>query len=76
MGFAMFGNVFSDLDNWIRGWDSMTFAIVTIVLVSLLCMYGTSFLKGLLGGKFKFKFFSFIFLALVTTMLVYICIKH
>ena len=76
MSFAMLGNVFSDLDNWIRGWDSMTFAIVTIVLVSLMCMYGTSFLKGLLGGQFKFKFFSFIFLALVTTMLVYICIKH
>lgn len=76
MGLGMLASIFTDLENWIRSWDSTTFAVVLIVFLGLMTMFGTDFLKGLLGGKTKFKFFSFLFLALSTTALVYICIKY
>lgn len=76
MSFGMLANIFTDLDNWIRGWDGTTFAIITIIFVALIGMFSTNLVKGMLGSKFKFKFLSFLFLALSTTILVYICIKH
>lgn len=76
MGFGMLANIFTDLDNWIRSWDGTTFAIIVIVFVALMAMFSSNFIKGILGSKFKFKFLSFLFLALSTTILVYICIKH
>lgn len=74
MGFGMLANILTDLDNWIRSWDSTTFAIIVIVFISLMAMYGTNFLKGIIGSKFKFL--SFLFLVISTIILVYICIKH
>lgn len=76
MNFGMLANIFTDLDNWIRSWDDTTFAIIIVVFVALLAMFSSAFIKGLLGEKFKFKFFPFLFLAISAGILVYICLKH
>ena len=76
MELAMLGNIFTDLNNWIRGWSQVTFAIVLCLLIIIGLMFSVNILKGLLGGKTKFKVFSFIFLALIIGIIIYICIKH
>ena len=76
MGFSMLGDVFTDLNNWIRGWSDATFAVVMIILVAIAFMFFINLIKGFLGFKFKFKFFSFLFLELIILIIVYLCIKH
>lgn len=76
MGLSLLGNIFTDLNNWVRGWSTVTFAIVMTILVLIATMFAVNILKGLLGGKTKFKVFSFIFFALIVGIIIYICIKH
>ena len=76
MGSALLGNIFTDLNNWVRGWSDTTFAVVIILLVAIACAFFVNLIKGLIGSKIQFKFFSFLCLALIIGIIVYLCIKH
>ncbi len=73
MVLSLLGNIITDCNNWIKGWDDTTFAIVLIVLIGLMAMFTINLFKGFLASKFKFRYFSFFFLAIVLFMLIYIC---
>lgn len=76
MALSLLGDVFTDLNNWFRGWSDATFAVVMIILVAIAFMFFINLIKGFMGSKFKFKFFSFLFLAIIIGIIIYLCIKH
>ena len=71
---SLIGDIIVDLNNWVRSWDSTVFAIVIIILVFIGTMFSINIIKALIGGTIKFKFFSFLFLALVLGAMIYICL--
>ncbi len=76
MSLSMLGDVFTDLNNWIRGWSDVTFAVVMIVFIALAFMFLINLIKGFLGSKFRFRFFSFLFLAIIVGIVIYLCIMR
>lgn len=76
MALSLLGDVFTDLNNWVRGWSDATFAVVMIILVAIAFMFFINLIKGFMGSKFTFKFFSFLFLAIIIGIIIYLCIKH
>ena len=73
---SLLGNFFTDISNWIKGWSNVTFVIVILIFVALMAIFFTNLLKGFLGSKFQFRFFSFLFLAIIIALLVYICVIY
>lgn len=74
MNISLLSDFIMDIKNWIYNWDTVTFAIVVIILSLLMAVSGITFLKAILGDKNKFKIFQVIFLGLLIAMLVIILV--
>ncbi len=73
---SLLGNFFADITNWIRGWSNVTFAIVMAIFVILATIFFINLIKGFTGSKVKFRFFSFLFLAIIIGLTVYVCLAR
>ena len=70
MGFV------NDINFWIQGWDDITFALVTIVLVLFLALATTAFIKKAVSDKPAIKIGKIIVIALFLFMIVYVISVH
>lgn len=73
---ALLGDVFTNLTNWIRGWDRVVFIIVMLVFAISMLLLLINLIKGFIGSKPKFKFLSFFVLAILVGLTIYICLAR
>lgn len=66
----------NDINFWIQGWDDITFALVTIVLVLFLALSTTAFIKKAVSDKPAIKIGKIIVIALFLFMIVYVISVH
>lgn len=73
MNVGLIANFIMDIKNWVYNWDMITFSLVIILISALMIVSLITLLKGLLNKDgAKFKIMPFVYLILLTTMLVLI----
>lgn len=73
---AMLVNIFTDLANWVKGWDHTVFVITIMILIAIAFMFFVNILKALISSKIKLKFLSFVLLAMDIGVIVYVCLTY
>lgn len=73
---GMLTSIFTDINIWIQGWDDITFALVTIVLVLFLALATVAFIKKAVSDKPAVKISKIVVIALFLFMIVYIISVH
>ncbi len=73
---ALLGDVFTNLTNWIRSWDKVVFVIVMLVFSIAMLLLLIDLIKGFVGSKTKFKVWSFLLLAIIVGLTIYICLAR
>lgn len=76
MNSSLLGNFIVEVKNWIYMWNTATFAIIVIIISLLMAISAGAVIKGFISDKPKFKVLPFIYLALLTTMLVLIILAR
>lgn len=76
MNTSLLGNFIVEIKNWIYMWNTTTFALVVIIISLLMAISAGTLIKGFINEKPKFKILPFIYLALLTTMLVLIILAR
>ncbi len=72
----MLTNIFTDINAWIKGWDSTTFVIILICLVLFLGLSTVAFIKKAVSDKPAIKISKIIVIALFVFLIIYICSVH
>lgn len=73
---SMLANVIVDLNVWIKSWDSLTFTLITIVLLLFLTTTVVAFLKKAVSDKPAIKISKIIMIALLLFVVIYIISVH
>lgn len=73
---SMLANIFTDINVWIKAWDDITFALVTIVLVLFLALATVAFIKKAVSDKPAVKIGKILVIALFLFLIVYIISVH
>ena len=73
---GMLTSIFTDINIWIQGWDDITFALVTIVLVLFLALATVAFIKKAVSDKPAVKISKIVVIALFLFMIIYIISVH
>ena len=76
MMISMLADVFTDINAWIKSWDTTTFALITIVLVLFLGLAVIAFVKKAVSDKPAIKVGKIIIIALFLFLIIYICSVH
>jgi len=69
---SMLVSIFTDINIWIQGWDNLTFALITIILVLFLGLSTVAFIKKAVSDKPAIKIGKIIGIALIVFLIVYI----
>lgn len=73
---AMLTSIITDINVWIQGWDSTTFALITICLVLFLALAVVAFIKKAVSDKPAIKVGKIILIALLVFLIVYTISVH
>ncbi len=72
MSLGLMNDFIANIKDWVYNWDNIVFIITISIIGLLMAISIITFLKKVLGPKPKFHFFSFLFFAILTTLLVLI----
>ena len=73
---TMLAGIINDINVFIKSWDSVTFALITIVLVLFLGLASRAFIKKAISDKPAIKIGKILAIALFVFLLVYIISVH
>jgi len=73
---SMLTSIFTDINIWIKSWDTTVFALVTIVLVLFLGLATVAFFKKAVSDKPAVKIGKIILIALFVFLIIYIISVH
>jgi len=73
---SMLTSIFTDINIWIKSWDTTVFALVTIVLVLFLGLATVAFIKKAVSDKPAVKIGKIILIALFVFLIIYIISVH
>ena len=73
---TMLASIFNEIQAWIKGWDSLTFALTIIILVLFLGLSTVAFIKKAVSDKPAIKIGKILVIALLVFLLVYIISVH
>lgn len=73
---TMLTGIITDINVWIQGWDSTTFALITICLVLFLALAVITFIKKAVSDKPAIKIGKIILIALLVFLIVYTISVH
>ena len=73
---SMLTSIITDINIWIKGWDSLTFALTIIVLVLFLGLATVAFIKKAVNDKPAIKIGKIVLIAILVFLIVYIISVH
>ena len=73
---SMLCGFFQDVQAWIKGWDGVTFAIITIALVLFLGLATVAFIKKAVSDKPAVKVGKLLIIGILIFLIIYICSVH
>ena len=73
---SMLCGFIQDIQAWIKSWDTITFAIITIALVLFLGLATIVFLKKAVSDKPAIKVGKILVIALLIFLIIYVCSVH
>ena len=73
---SMLTSFITDINVWIKGWDDITFALITIVLVLFLGLAVVAFVKKAVSDKPAIKIGKILVIALFLFLIIYTISVH